>query len=325
MKKINVGIMGIGRIAGVVAQTLKQLDCLNCYAAGSRSLEKAQAFVKEYGFEVPYGSYSDLVNDPAVDLVYIATPHSEHIKNIKLCAEHGKNIICEKAFTLTADETQEAIDICKKHNVFLCEAIWPRYSPMAEKIVQIIKSGVIGDILSVDANLGYCNWRARTERIYRKDLGGGALLDVGIYCLNFIDLVLGSDFKEVSASALLDPEEHTDQCDSVILTYPDGVSAHLYCSLVGGTDRRAVVYGTKGYMLVANVNNYDGIEVYDNTRELVEKVDCVPYISGYEFEFEEACRCINQGLIESPVVPLSQSLRLMQVMDAIREKTGVVF
>lgn len=323
MKKINVAIMGAGHIAEKVSATLNKLNYLNCYAVGSRSLEKAQNFAKSYNFGIPYGSYLDLVSDPKVDLVYICTPHSEHLANIKLCAEHGKNIICEKAFTLTGKQAKKAVKICKENNVFICEAIWPRYAPMAMEVKKLVASGKLGDITSVSANLGYSVWHR--ERVRQRSLGGGALLDVGIYCLNFFDLVLGMDFEKILVSSDIDKVEKTDKSDTVTLVYPNNVTASMFCSIVSATDRRAVIYGTKGFAVINNVNNYDSIEIFDKDRNLVKTIKCKEYITGYEFEFKEAYNCITKGLLESSVVPTSQSIKLMCVMDKIRCKAGICY
>lgn len=323
MKKMNVGIMGAGKIAEKVSGTLIQLDYVNCYAIGSRTLEKAEVFAKNNHFQVAYGSYEELVSDPNIDLIYIATPHSEHLSNIKLCAEHHKNIICEKAFTLDAKQAEEAIESCRKNKVFICEAIWPRYAPMAKKVRELLDSHRLGDIVNVSANLGYYSWGM--ERIRKNSLGGGAILDLGVYCINFIDLVLGSDFIDLKATACIDEVEKTDKYDTVTFTYPNNITATMFCSLMGATDRRGVINGTEGFAVIGNVNNYDSIEIYNNKRELVERIDCEDYITGYEFEFKEAFDCINSNKLESALVSPSHTIKIMKTMDKIREKIGLVY
>lgn len=325
-RKINLAVLATGKIANKVTETLVQMDCLTVYAVASRSIEKAQEFAQKFNIEKAYGSYEEMLNDPKVDLVYITTPHSEHLKYIKMCAEHKKNIICEKAFTINAEEAQKAFDICKKNNVFITEAIWCRFTPMAKEIRKIIDSGILGKILYVNTNLCYNTWQR--ERIHDNKLGGGALLDVGIYCLNFLDLVINDDIDEVIyVDADIDPVYKTDKQETILLRYKNGTTANIFNSCMFCSDRIGTISGEKGYAVVENINNYQSITVYDNSRSTIPvlEVKAPKQISGYEYEFEACCNAILNGKKETEEASYEQSIRLMQQMDLIRKKMNLSY
>ena len=186
MEQMKVGIIGAGRIAANMAKTLNGMDDAVAYAIAARNLDRAQKFAKEWGFEKAYGSYEELVNDPEVELIYIATPHPFHIEHAKLCITHGKPVLCEKPFTVNAAGAKEVFDLAKEKEVFITEAIWTRYLPSRKIIDDIIASGEIGELKGISANLGY-DMRTK-ERLINPELAGGALLDVGIYPLNFASM-----------------------------------------------------------------------------------------------------------------------------------------
>ena len=322
----KIGIMGTGRIAAkVVENTLLKMSSLQVWAVGSRTQDKADDFAKKLGIPKAYGSYEDLVKDPDIKLIYITTPHSEHLKNIKLCAENGKNIICEKSLCLNEKEAKEAFTVAKKNNVLLAEAIWPRYAPMARLINEFLASNKLGTITGITANLGYDVWEK--DRVRSLELGGGALLDVGIYCLNFIDLVQNLDsVNKIEVSGQLDATG-VDRYESVLLGYDNGCTATFYSSIINTTDRYGVIYGTKGHAVIENVNNYASLSFYDNSRntEPILLIKAPEMITGYEYQFESCCKAIEQGQTSVQYATEEQSLRLMRTMDRIRAKLGVVF
>ena len=323
-RKLNLGIMATGAIAQKVVLTLNRLECLNVYAVCSRTQEKADEFASQFNVQKAYGTYEDMLKDPLVDLVYITTPHSEHLKYIKLCAQYGKNYICEKAFTLNAKEAEEAIQLTKKAGIFGTEAIWCRYAPMAKTIKDFIESGKLGDVISITANLGYPVWHR--ERLHKRELGGGALLDVGIYCLNFLDLVTGGDeFDTINVNACIDKTYKTDKYEKVDIKYRSGITASIFNSIINCTDRYGAVYGTKGTLYIENINTYTAMTFYNNNREIEDTVYPPEMISGYEYEFEQACRCILEGKKESYSCNFEQTLRLMRQMDMIRKQMGVTY
>lgn len=319
---LKVGILGCGAMASVMAKTLRAYSGTLPYACASRSLEKAKAFAEKEGFEKAFGSYEELLADPEPDLVYVATPHSRHGEDIALCARYGKAVLCEKAFTLNAAQAEAALAAGEKAGVLLTEAIWVRYLPMAKILRDFAASGRIGRITSVSANLGYAV--SERDRVSNPLLGGGSLLDVGVYCLNFISLILGDEITDVSADAELSEGGIDLQCFAT-LTYAGGAKAQLYSSIVNPTDRMGIIYGTEGYAIVGNVNNYEYLEIYAPNHSLIERIDRPEQISGYEYQLEACERAIAAGALECPEMPHAETLTMMKVMDRIRAAAGIVY
>lgn len=319
---MKIGILGAGRIAGTMAATIREMDQAKNYAVAARDHDRAEAFAKEYGVEQAYGSYEEMVKDPQVELVYIATPHSHHYEHIKLCLEHGKHVLCEKSFTVNEKQAREVLAMAKERNLLLTEAIWTRYMPMRKTLDQVIASGAIGVPQMVTANLGYLiSWK---ERIQRPELAGGALMDVGIYPLNFASMVLGDEIESITGTAVM-MDTGVDAQNSITLVYRDGRMAVLNSSAVGLSDRRGVIYGTKGFIEVENINNCEGFKVYDETRKRTASYDRPKQISGYEYEVEACIRAIEAGELECPEMPHEETLRMMNWMDQLREQWGMKF
>lgn len=319
---MNIGIMGVGGISKSMGETLKRMSDATSYAVASRSLEKAEEFADEYGFAKAYGSYAELVKDPDVELIYIATPHSHHFENAKLCIEHNKPVLCEKAFMANAKQAKEIVALAKEKNVFLAEAIWPRYMPSRGMIDDIIASGRIGEITALSANLGYDI--DEVPRITDPNLAGGALLDVGIYPLTFASMVLGDDIVNIT-STCTKTDSGVDEQSAIILEYPGKVMAHLHCSMLSATEQNGIVYGTKGYLIAKNMNNVDVIEIYSPDRKLQETLKVPEQITGYEYEVSVAMKAISEGKIECEEAPLAQSVHMMDLMDSLRAAWSIVY
>ena len=323
---MNLGILGAGRIAVAMAITIGKLNesgnhTLQLYAVGSRDLDRAQAFADRYGVQRAFGSYEEMLADPALDLVYIATPHSHHYRQIKLCADYGKHVLCEKAFTVNARQAQAALDYARARGVLVTEAIWTRYQPMRQKIADALASGIIGTPKMLAANLCYAT--THKERLVQPELAGGALLDVGVYCLNFAEMVFGrADGVQGSCTK---NEAGVDLTDSITLTWQDGRMAVLNAACNCASDRQGVVYGTRGYLVVENINNPQGYQVFDGQHQLVEQVRCPAQLTGYEYEVLEAADAISRGLVECPSMPHSETVHMMEVMDHLRAQMGIVF
>lgn len=319
---IKIGIIGAGRIAGVMAATLREMDSVSCYAVAAREFDRAKAFADEFGFQKAFGSYEEMVRDEEVQLVYIATPHSHHFEHIKLCLNHGKHVLCEKSFTINEGQAREVLAMAKEKGLLLTEAIWTRYMPMRKTLDDVLASGVIGEPQMLTANLGYLI--GKKERIMKPELAGGALLDVGIYPLNFAAMAFGTDVKSISGTAVL-TELGVDAQNSMTLVYEDGKMAVLNSSAMGLSDRRGVIYGDKGYVEVDNINNCEGIRVYDVNRNLVASYETPKQISGYEYEVEACIRAIGNGELECREMPHEETLRMMRWMDELRRQWGMVY
>lgn len=319
---MNIGIIGAGHIAAKMADTLGPMKEANSYAVASRDLNKADAFAKTYGFEKAYGSYEELASDPNVDIVYIATPHSHHFEHAKLCIEHGRHVLCEKAFTMNAAQAETLFALSKEKGVLITEAIWTRYMPSRRIIDGLLAEGVIGEVKTLTANLHYTIFQK--ERISRPELAGGALLDVGIYPLNFALMHFGNDYGSISSSVQM-TETGVDGQECITLSYPDGRFAILNAGIYGESDRRGVFYGSKGYLVVDNINNPLAVDLYDADHRLVRHMDMPEQITGYEYEVLELMDCIRNGAEECPSMPHAETLRVLRIMDGLRKEWGLVY
>ena len=320
--RLKVAIMGTGKIAGVMAGTLKEMKGVSCYAVGSRTQEKADQFAQSYGFKKAYGSYEELVTDPKVDLVYVATPHSEHYDNCMLALSAGKHVICEKAFMLNEKQAKEIFDYAEEKKLLCTEAIWTRYMPIRTRLMEVLASNVIGEPTMLTANLSYNI--AYKDRINQPSLGGGALLDLGIYPLNFASMVFGNDISDI-ASICTYNNLGMDMQDSITLRYADGKMAVINATAIANGDRSGVIYGTKGYIVVDNINNPEGISVYDAEYKKLAYYKRPRQKTGYEYEIESCARAISEGWLECPEMPHSESLKMMNIMDFIRRQNNIVF
>ena len=319
---MKIGILGAGKIAGTVAATLAQMREMECVAVASRDLQRAQDFAARFGFQKACGSYEEMLSDPEVELVYIATPHSHHFEHIMLCLAHGKHVLCEKAFTMNADQASRAAEEAEKRGLYLAEAIWTRYMPSRRIIDNVLASGLIGTPNTLTANLSYVIHDK--ERIVRPELAGGALLDIGVYGLNFALMHFGADIASIG-SAVQMTGEGVDAMESITIFYNDGRMAVLTHSIYARSDRKGIIHGDKGYMVVENINNPQSVSVYDLQDRLVERYDVPAQISGYEYEFLEAQRCIREGKHQSDSMPLAETVYVMDVMDDLRAQWGMVY
>ena len=319
---MNIGILGAGGIGSTMAKTLDRMDDVTAYAVASRSKAKAEAFAQEYGVEKAYGSYEEMVKDESVELVYIATPHSHHYEHAKLCLEHGKHVLCEKAFTVNVKQAKEIMALAKSKNLLITEAIWPRYMPSRKMINDLLAAGKIGTPNMLTANLGYLV--ADRDRIKDPKLAGGALLDLGVYPLNFALMAFGTDIKSMSSTAVMS-ESGVDLQNSMVLEYNDGKMAVLNSTALALTDRRGVISGDNGYMIIENVNNCECIRIFNLNRKEVETYPVPRQISGYEYEVQACVRAIRAGETECVEMPHSETIRVMEIMDTFRAQWGMVY
>lgn len=326
-RTINLGILGAGGIAETFAKTVRGMNEQNVgdvklYAVGARDLNRAQDFAERFGVERAYGSYEELVSDPDLDLVYIATPHSHHYPHALLCIEHGKHVLCEKAFTVNARQAQEVFTKAKEKGVLVAEAIWTRYQPMRRMIDEVVASGIVGKPSMLTANLSYNI--AGHARITDPALAGGALLDVGVYTLNFAEMVFGHATK-VTASCVL-TDRGVDESDSITLTFPDGKLAVLTAGTTGTSDRYGIIYCEKGFIQIENINNPQKISVFGDAREglaPIKEIPCPAQITGYEYEIMEAADAVREGKPECASMPHAETVHVMELMDHIRAQFGV--
>ena len=312
---MKLGILGAGGIASTMAKTVAGMKDVEAYAVAARDLERARVFAQKYEVKKAYGSYEEMLADDEVELVYIATPHSHHYLHAKMCLEAGKNVLCEKAFTVNAEQAQKLFDLAKEKKLLITEAIWTRYMPSRKMINDIIESGVIGEVTAVTANLSYTV--SHVERIRKPELAGGALLDVGVYPINFASMVLGDKVKDVKATAIF--QNGVDILDSIAMVFEGERMATLQCGAREISDRMGSIFGTRGYMQVQNINNPEKITVFDTEHKEVASYVVPEQISGYEYEVESCMKAIQEGKLECPEMPHAETIRIMKILDDIRK------
>lgn len=318
----RVGIIGAGWIADKMAISLSPLDDYCVEAIASRSLDKAQEFAKRYNIRKAYGSYEGLVADDDIDLVYIATPHSHHFEHSMLALKYNKPLLVEKAFTANAREAQIILDTAHEKGVFITEAIWTRYMPLSMKVKELMESGIIGEPRVLTATL--CYMMENKERIIRADLCGGALLDLGVYALNFARMYFGTDIARTVTNCIIGPTG-MDMHESISLTYSNGRMANLQAGTLCLNDRQGIISGTEGYIRVDNINCPELIEVYRDYK-LAERITRpTDMVTGYEYQVMECRRCLEAGFLESPMMPHKETLSIMQQMDSLRKEWGVEY
>lgn len=322
-KTFNVAILGAGHIAKSMAQAVNGIGDEVClYAVASRTPEKAQTFAKEWGIKVAYGSYEELAKDPKVDLIYIATPHSEHFANTKLCIEHGKNCLVEKAFCANLAQTRELIALAREKRVLLAEAMWTRYQPSKDIIRAVLDSEKLGQLHYLEADFSI-NIRG-TERLEKPELCGGALLDLGVYSLTVPTMYFGTDVARVKVSCEKN-EYGVDLTDEITLVYSNKNMAKVKCSFGLPESNYARIAGDKGYMVFGPINVPTYYEIFDVNGKSLEKRELPIRVNGYEYEVLECKAAIEAGRLETESMPLSETERMMGWMDSIRNHAGVAY
>ncbi len=316
----RVGIIGAGWIAEQMAMSLAPLDDYCVYAIASRSGDKARAFADKWKIAKAYNSYEQLVADSNIDLVYIATPHSHHFEHAMLAINSGKNVLVEKAFTANARQAEELIAKAERNGVFITEAIWTRYMPLSAKVKQLMDSGIIGEPRVLTASL--CYMMEYKERIISPELCGGALLDLGVYALNFARMYFGTDIVKTVSNCILS-NKGMDMHECISLTFRNGRMANLQAGALCLNDRQGIISGTEGYIRVDNINCPEQIDVVRNYKLIATIKRPDDMITGYEYQVRECRRCIEAGLKESPLMPHTETISIMQQMDTMRSEWGV--
>lgn len=322
-KKYNWAILGCGKIARKFSSDLKLLPNARLYAAAARDFTRAQEFAAEFGFEKAYGSYEEMVADPAVDIVYVATPHSHHHEHVLLCLHAGKAVLNEKAFALTLKEAREMVSVAREKKLFLMEAFWTRFQPSFQKAREIVQSGELGALKVVRSDFAFHAPKDPEKRLFNVALGGGSLLDIGIYPLFAALSVLGVP-QEIKALATFAP---TGAEESVVFTfrYPGGELASLYSSLGAysfvttdyNCERGTVQLGRRwqGPTTVTVWHEGGHEEHFEFTTEGF----------GYQHEAAHVMACLDAGKSESDLMPLDFTLGIMETLDRIRQEAGILF
>ncbi|MEM8523701.1 MAG: Gfo/Idh/MocA family oxidoreductase [Bacteroidota bacterium] len=321
---INWGIIGLGKIAKKFAKDIQAAKNAQLHAVASRSLDKAKEFATEYHANHAFGSYEDLLTCSDLDAVYIATPHPYHHEHTLLCLEAGLPVLCEKPFAINERQVQEMIYRAKEKKVFLMEALWTHFLPTMAKVKELISDDVIGEVLSVRADFGFKAPFLPEKRLFNRELGGGALLDIGIYPV-FLALFLLGYPDEIVAMAKIG-ETQVDEEIGMSFKYKSGQMAHLHSTLLARTTTEAFIYGTKGtiHLLERWFTPTDVIVKSYGQKEVdFQKINFDFAGTGFEYEIEEASRCILEGKLQHEKMSWEFSLQLIRLLDEIRERIGL--
>lgn len=321
MKKINWGIIGLGKIANRFANDIALSKNAILYAVASRDRDRAKAFSQKYNAAKIFDSYDELLKNPDIDIVYIATPHTFHFEQAMMSFKHGKHVLVEKPMGMNAEEVTAMIHEAKARNLFLMEGIWTRFIPATEKLIELLAQNIIGDLISLKADFGFKADFDPHNRIYNKSLGGGSLLDIGIYPIYLSLLVLGipANIKAMARMA----ETEVDSYCAMLFDYQNSAKAMLESTTEADTPIEGYIYGTKGYIkLHRRFHHAKTISVHLSGKE--EQIYNLDYKGeGLLYEIEEVNQCILNNQTESKKLPLSTSLNLIQIVDRVKEKIGL--
>lgn len=318
---LRIGILGTGRMANALAQSLGDSDVATVVAVGSRATDSAQQFANEFGLGKFYASYEALAEDPDVDLVYVSSPHSLHSEHCLMCLEAGKAVLCEKPFSINAKEARVVIERARQKKLFLMEAMWTRFIPAIEKLRELLTAGTIGDVNLMTGGGAFIPTFDPDHYLFQPELGGGVLLDAGVYLVSIASMVFGPP-EEILATGTIS-DRGIDEHDAFLLRHDGGAIASLYVSLKTNAAPTINILGERGHILVhaplfAPTRLTVGVDGMED--EIVE----LPFAgNGYQFQVGEAARCIGDGRLESSVMRLDETLQIMEAMDEIRRQVGL--
>ncbi|HLK30852.1 MAG TPA: Gfo/Idh/MocA family oxidoreductase [Puia sp.] len=325
MKKIRWGILGCGNIAKKMASDLQYVEGAELVACGSRSQSVADEFANKFSISHSHGSYEALVNDKDVDVIYVASPHGLHYEHVLLCLKSKKAVLCEKAFAINSRQANEMISEARKQNVFLMEALWSKFTPQHDIVQQIIKNGDLGEIQSMIVNFGFIPEPPFSARLFEPSLGGGSLLDIGIYNVFYALSVLGR--PDIIEASMTPATTGVDEQCAATFRYSDGRIAQLFSTFSSNLATEADINGRKGRLRLTP-------RFYNPTTATIEfypgKIDSkqiIPHHSepgfGYQYQAKHVCDCLRQGITESPVMTHADTLLIMETMDRIRSIAGI--
>lgn len=320
---INWGILGTGNISSKFAGGLSVMSDARLLAVGSRGQDSADRFGDRFGAERRYDSYEALAADPDIDAVYIGTPHPYHKPNALLCLQHGKAVLVEKPFAMNTSEAEIMVQTAREKNLYLMEAMWTRYLPIMVRVRQLLAEGAIGEVRMLHADFGFRTRVNPQGRLFDPDLGGGALLDVGIYPLSLASMIFGQPSQTVGLAHL--GETGVDENTAILLSYEGGALAVLSCAIRTSTPHIAIINGTQGRITIPTSWWYPTrmtVEIFGKETAEVE----MPLTgNGYNYEAAEVGRCLRAGLLESDIMPLEETLSILRTMDYLRQQWGLTY
>ena len=322
-KKYKWGILAPGKMSAKFTAGLKLLENVELYAVGSRDLKRAKQFAEEFGFKKYYGSYEELASDRDLEIVYIASPHSYHHEHTLLCLKHKKAVICEKAFALNSREVEEMINEAARQKVFLMEALWPPFQPIYRKTMELLQTGEPGKIVHLNASFAFQPPYDPLERKFNLSLGGGSLLDIGIYPVIDALYFMGVPSEIVAKASFA--ESGSEDSISIIFRYDDGRMATLYSSFRTAREIGCDLLCENGNLFFSRRRDMSQRLIVDLNGKENAEYSLMPDAMGYQFEATEVMNCLDAGKLESGVVPLSFSRNLINTLDRIREAAGIVY
>ena len=323
MKTIRWGILGLGGIARQFATGLQACPDMELAAVGSRSADKAKAFASEFKAKRAHGSYEALAVDPEVDAIYVATPHPMHKDAAMLCLRAKKAVLCEKPFTLNAKEAEAVIACARRENVFLMEAMWTRFLPVVGQVREWLARKAIGDVRMLTADFGFrAGWNPE-GRLLNPQLGGGALLDVGVYTVSFASMLFGGAPSKITGFAHIG-DSQVDEQSAMVLAYPRGELALLSCAVRTNSPQEARILGTDGMIHLPGFWHASEATL-QVAGKAPETFKSAAVGNGYNYEAMEVARCLRAGLKESPIMALEESLAIMRTLDTLRQQWGLVY
>lgn len=322
-EKIRWGILAPGRIARKFATGLTYLADAEIAAVGARSRESVAAFAVEFDVARHHVGYQKLATDPDVDVVYVASPHTFHMEHALLCIDHGKAVLCEKPFTINAAQAKRVIDRARERGVFVMEAMWPRHLPLMAKVRELVADHVIGDIRMITGDFGFRTNFNPESRLFDPKLGGGSLLDVGVYPVSFASMLLGTPDRISSMAEL--GATGVDEQAAIILGYTGGAMAVILTAIRTRTPSETTIMGTDG-MIRIHPPSWVATKLTIH-REGQEPEDmAIPFAgNGYNYQAAETHACLRAGKLESDVIPLDETLSILETMDKIRSQWGLQY
>jgi predicted dehydrogenase len=320
---IRWGVLGPGNIARKFAAGLSVLDDAQLLAVGSRSQDSADKFGDEFHVERRYSSYETLVKDPDLDVIYIATPHPFHVQQSILCLEHGKAVLCEKPFTINAQEARQIVDTARAKRIFAMEAMWTRFIPMWVQIRKMLADGIIGEIRMITGDFGYRAPFDPQRRTLNPALGGGGLLDVGVYPISIVSMLLGTPDRIASMADI--GETGVDEQAAAIMGYANGAMGIIHTAVRTQTLLETAIMGTDGHIRVHAPSWVPTKITLTRAGAEPEEIE-VPFVgNGYNYQAAEVARCLREGKLESETMPLDESISIMETMDEIRAQWGMKY
>jgi predicted dehydrogenase len=324
MRRFNWGVIGPGSIANTFAKAIASSKKGKILAVASRSKERATDFANTYKIEKIYTDYGQMLADPDIDIIYIATPHNFHYQQAKMCLEAGKHVLVEKPCTVNAEQMKRLVELAKRNRLLLQEALWSRFMPCLSQLRQLLNEGIIGDIQYIQSEIGFAFQKKEKSRLLKAELAGGSLLDLGIYSITVSQFLLQEHPDKIVAMGQL-TDQNVDGHVLANMCYPSGRYVQFTCSMLSQSSNTMRIVGAEGYVsLAACFWDTDTASIYRDGK-LLRDIDIPHPVNGFEYQIEESMRCIEQNMLCSDVMPHCDSIEVLEVMDNIREQIGVQF